>query len=45
VKDCYADFADIRFSYIADAASLRVCGKPVAALQLMSPLRPFNLAI
>jgi len=40
-----ADFPVIRFSYFADAASLRVCGMPVAALQLTSPMRPFNLAI
>lgn len=40
-----ADEAVIRFSYFADAASLRACGMSVAALQLTSPMRPFNLAI
>ena len=34
-----------RFSHLADAASLRACGKSVAVLQLTSPIRSFNLAI
>jgi hypothetical protein len=42
VKVCYADFSDIRFSYFADAAFARVCGMLVAAMQHVSPKRPFN---
>ncbi|AXI55500.1 hypothetical protein C1J05_14190 [Sulfitobacter sp. JL08] len=37
------DFAAIRSSYFADAASLRACGMSVGALQLTSPMRSFNL--
>jgi len=40
-----ADFAVIRFSDFAGAASLRACGKFVTALQLTSPMRPFNLSV
>jgi hypothetical protein len=35
-----ADFAVIHFSHLADAASLCACGKPIAALLFMSPMRP-----
>ena len=36
------DFSDIRFSHFADAAFPRACGMLVAAMQHMSPKRPFN---
>jgi hypothetical protein len=35
-------FADLRFLHFADAAWLRACGMPVAAMQLMSPKRSLN---
>ena len=40
-----ADVADVRFLVFADAASLRACSMLIAALQITSPVRPFNLAL
>ena len=39
------DGADVRFLVFADAVSLRACGMFIAALQITSPMRPFNLAL
>ena len=39
-----ADFPDLRFLNFADAENLRVCGLPVAAMQLVSPNRSLNPA-
>lgn len=42
---CNADRAVIGFSRFADAALLRACSMLIAALQIASPMRPFNLAL
>ena len=39
------DEAVIGFSHFADAALLRACSMLIAALQIASPMRPFNLAL
>jgi len=44
-NDCYAGLCRRSFFVFADAASLRACGMFVAALQITSPMRPFNLAL
>ena len=37
-----ADFADLRFSDFADAASVRSCGTCFVAMQRMSPIQSFT---